>query len=262
MKQPVLYILLLFSLSIFLIPGCVPSKPKEKIEILPAERLVSRLESNRRRIKSFEGNGTIIIKTNKMNNSASFKIVEQKPDSIYLTIYGPFGISLAEALVTKNDFVFYDALHNTAYEGAVSEDVLRDIFKIDLSFSDLMDAFVGAVNLTKHLYKSPNKYSVDYDKYILTYVDSVKQLTTTYNVDIRNLGITKYQLKNNKGKTILEGKYSDFEYLENVAVPYKILVQNKEENQQVTINYKKMTANRKDISIDFKLPGDATIIKW
>ena len=30
---------------------------------------------------------------------------------------GPFGIELAQAVVGKKNFIFYDALNNVAYEG-------------------------------------------------------------------------------------------------------------------------------------------------
>ena len=61
---------------------------------------------------------------------------------------------------------------------------------------------------------------------------------------------------------VLAGRYSRFNDLEDVAVPYSIEVQNKKEGQLVTIEYKHMSANKKDVSIDFNLPGDATVIKW
>ena len=120
-----------------IIPGCVPSKPIEDVEILPSERLISKLEANRRRIRSFEGSGTIQIKSNKFNNSASFNVILMKPDSIYLTIMGPFGIELAQALVTKQNFVFYDALQNTAYEGESNSDVLKKFLKSILLLANL-----------------------------------------------------------------------------------------------------------------------------
>ncbi len=262
MKKLLSVFFVIISFALLYFSGCVPSKPREEVEILSPERLISRLEINRRRINNFEGSGTIQVKTNSMNNSAEFKVIIQKPDSIYFTIMGPFGINLAEALVTKNNFVFYDALHNTAYTGGLSDNVLQNIFRINLPFDQLLNAFAGAVNLTKHLYKQPTKFLVDYDKYVLTYVDSLTNVTTKYYVDIRTLGITNYQYINNKGKVELEGKYSDFNSLDNVAIPYKISVENKQENQQVSISYKKMAANRKAININFKLPEDATVIKW
>lgn len=242
--------------------GCVPSKPTDDIEILSSERLINKLEVNRRRIKNFEGNGTILVRNSQMNNSASFSVVLQKPDSIYLTILGPFGIELAQALVTKSNFIFYDALKNIVYEGKVDDEVLRDIFRIDLSFNELLDAFIGSVNLTNNLYKQPTNYEVVYDKYLITYVDSTSFKTSQYKVDVRELGITEYLLIDRKGEVTIEGKYSDFGIIEGVAVPYKIELQNKKENQLVIVEYKNMSANKKNIYVDFEIPEDATIIKW
>jgi outer membrane lipoprotein-sorting protein len=241
--------------------GCVPSKPTEEVEILPSERLINKLEANRRRIKTFEGTGTISIKSDQLDNSATFKIVVSKPDSIYLTIMGPFGIELAQAYVTNNSFAFYDALQNTVYEGAASDEILKEIFKINLSFNDLLDAFVGSINLTDKLYLQPDGYEIVYDQYVLKYVDKETSLQTKYVVDVRELGITDFELSNSE-ENLLEGKYSKFSILEGVAVPYQIKIANKRDNQLLQIDYRNMRANKKDIFINFKVPDDATVIKW
>ncbi|MEE9449536.1 MAG: DUF4292 domain-containing protein [Ignavibacteriaceae bacterium] len=258
----VLIIIIAFINFLLIFQGCIPSKPLDEIELLPSERLINKLEVNRRKIKSFEGVGTIEIESDRYDNSASFRVVMLKPDSIYFTIMGPFGIELAQALVTEKDFIFYDAFENTAYTGEVNENALRNIFKVNLSFNNLIDAFVGSVNLTNNLYKQPNDYVVDNDKYVLTYIDQTENTTTMYKVDIRELGITNYSLKASDGSIDLEGSYSNFELLENVAVPFNIEVQNKVENEKVFITYKNIIANDKGIIIDFILPDDATVITW
>ncbi len=241
--------------------GCVPSKPTDEVELLPSERLINKLEANRRRIKTFEGNGVIKIKSSRFNNSATFKVTLSKPDSIYLTIMGPFGIELAQAVVTDKNFIFYDALQNTAYKGSVNDNVLKEIFKVNLTFNELVDAFVGSVNLTGNLYTNPTSYEVEDDQYVLTYDDSLSSKETKYRVDIRELGITNYQLSDN-GNELLEGNYSQFELLEGVAVPNKIEIQNKKDDQIIDIEYRNIASNKKNIFIDFKIPEDATIIKW
>jgi hypothetical protein len=175
---------------------------------------------------------------------------------------GPFGIELAQALVTKEKFTFYDELQNTAYVGDVNSNALRSIFRINLSFEDLLDAFVGAVNLTNNLYRLPDIYIVEDDKYILTYNDSGRNNTTVYRVDIRQLGITNYEMYELDGPLNLRGTYSDFQLLENVAVPYKIGIENIIDEQKINIEYRKITVNKNNIVIDFKIPDDATIIKW
>jgi outer membrane lipoprotein-sorting protein len=255
-------IILILSNILLIIIGCVPSQPTEEFELLPSERLTNKLEANRRKIKTFEGSGTIFVKSASMDNSATFRIVLLKPDSIYLTIMGPFGIELAQALVTKEKFTFYDALQNTAYVGSVNSNALQSIFRINLSFEDLLDAFIGSVNLTNNLYRAPDNYFVKDDRYVLTYLDSARTNKTIYKVDVRQLGITNYQLYGFDETLMLEGNYSDFELLENVAVPYKIAIENKTDDQKISIDYRKISVNKNNIFIDFKLPDDTTIIKW
>ncbi len=242
--------------------GCVPSQPSDEVELLPSERLINRLEVNRRKIRNIEGTGTLSVRTPQLDNNATFRVILQRPDSLQLTVLGPFGIELAEAVVTSRNFVFYDALQNTAYTGDSNNEALMNIFRIDLNFNDIMDAFVGAVNLTENLYKAPDLYEVQYDKYILTYFDTTRQVIKRYKVDVRQLGITDFEIVSFNGDPIVEGKYSRFEIIENVAVPYRIEVANRKQNQRINIEYKKITANRNSIRIDFSLPEDATIIKW
>jgi len=255
-------IILFFTSLLIFIPGCVPSKPADDVELLPSERLINKLEVNRRKISSFEGNGIISVRSGVINQNASFRVIMQKPDSIYLTIMGPFGIELAQAVVTNHNFIFYDAMSNVAYHGEVHSEILREIFKVDLSFSELVDAFIGSVNLTNNLYKPPADYDIDYDKYVLTYIDEVSKHKSVYRVDIRELAITEYNVFDEDGAELLEGKYSRFELLETVAVPFKIEIQNKKENQRITIDYRDISVNENGIVIDFKVPEDATIIKW
>jgi outer membrane lipoprotein-sorting protein len=256
------YIIYPVIIFLFLVEGCVPSKPTEDIELLPSERLINKLEANRRKIKNFEGVGTFEIESGQFSNSASFQVIMQKPDSVYFTVLGPFGIELAQALVTNEKFIFYDALQNTAYTGEVNDEILQNIFKVNLSLSDLLDAFTGSVNLTSNLYKQPSSYSVEGDQYILTYIDKEHRLTSVYKVDIRQLGITNYILKSEDSRINLEGKYSNFELIDNVAIPFRIEIMNKSDNQKLKIRYKNIYANTKGLRVKFELPGDAEILEW
>lgn len=257
-----LIIIFISVISLLFISGCAASNTTENIEILPADRLVKRLEANRRKIKSIEANGTLTVKTSDFNNSASFRIIVQKPDSICLTIMGPFGIELAQALVTKKNFIFYDAMNNTAYKGLANDDIIKNIFKINLSFNDLLDAFIGSVNLTERLYKSPSHYEIEYDKYLLTYIDSTSMISSKYKIDIKNLGISNFIIQNKQNKILMEADYSNFNIIENVAVPFNISLTNKLNNQYLNIEYSSFNANKKNVRIDFQLPADANVIEW
>ena len=74
--------------------------------------------------------------------------------------------------------------------------------------------------------------------------------------------ITNYEMLDIENQLVLRGNYSDFELLETVAVPYKIGIENVIDDQKINIEYRKINVNKKNIVIDFKVPDDATIIKW
>ena len=70
------------------------------------------------------------------------------------------------------------------------------------------------------------------------------------------------QLVADDGLTNIQGKYSNFEILENVAVPFTIEIQNNIADQKLHIDYRNIVANQRNVYIDFYLPDDATIVSW
>ena len=54
------------------------------------------------------GEGKFTIETPEIAQSASFFLNLQKPDSVMLRIEGPFGIEVGAAIVTRDEFLFYN----------------------------------------------------------------------------------------------------------------------------------------------------------
>ncbi len=250
-----------FLISIFVL-SCVPSKPVYEEEILPADRLIKKLEANRRKIKTFEGSGIISVESNELDAKATFEVFLKKPDSLKFVIYGPFGIDLAQAVITSSEFAFYDVMKNTVYKGRNDNNILKKIFHIDLSFGELIDAFTGAVNLTDKLRMEPDNYSLNDEEYFLTYDDSTENRQSIFEVQINNLAINKYQLYKNNKMLLFEGIYSDFEMFDRVAVPLTVVIQNKLNKQKVTVDYRNIAVNEDIKNIGLDIPSDARIKEW
>ena len=238
------------------------SEINKEVEILPANRLVKRLEANRRKIKTFEGSGIISIETPKMNAKASFEVFIKKPDSIKFAIYGPFGIDLGQALVTNSEFEFHDVLRNNVYRGRTDNELLKKIFHIDLSFSELIDAFAGAVNLTSKLRETPSKYELKDDSYILSYADTNSTKESIYEIFTDNLAISKYKLLISENNPLFEGRYSKFKMYNKVAIPRVTIVENKKQNQKVHIEYRNITVNEEIENLKLEIPTDAKVKEW
>lgn len=263
MKRPGFCILLTLTFILpFIVNGCIPSKPTEEVEILPSERLIKRLEANRRKVKNFEGFGTISISSPELNANASIKVILQKPDSLYFEIYGPFGIDLAQAVITNESFLFYDIMNNKVYRGNNNSEALKNIFKLDISFNDLLEALTGAVNLTPKLSSEPSDYNVVYDKYILTYDDQLSEVITRYYIDIRDLVITEYQLLDRSENVFLDGVFSKFSVLESIPVPFNTNIKYHKQNQSIKIEYRKAEINKDNLKLTMEIPTDAEVEEW
>jgi outer membrane lipoprotein-sorting protein len=253
---------ILFVLIVIVAISCVPSKPVYVEEVLPADRLVKKLEANRRKIKTFEGSGILNVKSTQIEAKATFEVYLKKPDSLKFIIYGPFGIDLAQALVTNSEFTFHDIMKNVVYKGRSDSNILKKIFHIDLSFSELVDAFAGAVNLTDKLRLEPDDFNLSDNSYKLAYYDSLAGKQSEYQIQINNLAITNYKLYKMPNILMFEGIYSDFETINRVAIPYITTIENKLNNQKVTIDYRNIEVNEKINNLTLDIPSDAKIKEW
>lgn len=257
-----IYAVFLLLLIIGFMQGCVPSKPVKEELVLSADRLVKRLEANRRQIKTFRGTGVLSIQTPVLNAKSNFEVLIRKPDSIKVSIFGPFGIDLAQSLITNNSFQFYDVINNRLYSGRLQQGVIKQILKVDISFDELIDALAGSVNLTDKLRREPDKYETDNNFYTLTYVDSLLDREYIYTVQLNNLSIRNYKIMKVPEPMILEGNYADFKDFDDVPLPYKIELNYKEKDQKLDIEYRNISVNQNLESLKIDLPSDVTRIEW
>lgn len=262
MVKRILFYGLISLLSVIVITSCSTEKAVSKDKVLPADRLIRKLEGNRRTIKTFYGKGVLNIRSANFKGKTSFEISVKKPDSIKISIYGPFGIDLAHGLVTKNTFVFYDVLKNRAYTGSNNNRVLKSMFKIDLTFNELIDAFAGAVNLTDKLRSEPNIYETEGESYQLLYTNENENKKSRYEIEKENLAIINYSVTTMLNDELFVGEYSKFKDFESVPIPFVSTVINKTSNESIRIEYKFVEVNEKIESLNIDLPTDIKIIKW
>ena len=260
MKKIILFLSLIVLVLEF--SACSPSKPAEDVRMMSPDRLIKKLEANRRKIKTFDGNGSLMIVSPAVNAKSSFEVQIKKPDSMKVSFYGPFGIDLAQVLITPNYFQFYDIINNTLYQGKMRRDVMKQLLKIDLPFDSIIDAFAGSVNLTGKLRSEPDSYENVDDLFRLTYKDSVNSLNEIYMVRGDNLAITGNTVQNNLGRVILEGKYSLFKDYEEVPVPFEINLEDLQNKQRMKVEYKNIKVNEPVSGFKIDLPNDVKVVEW
>jgi outer membrane lipoprotein-sorting protein len=248
--------------GIIFLEGCAPAKQIQEERMISADRLIKRLEANRRKIKSFNAKGSIAVKNSEMDTKSNFQVEIKRPDSVKISLFGPFGIDLASIMVTPDNFLFYNAMENKCYKGKVKPGIMKELVKVDISFDQLVDIMTGSVNLTDKLNKEPDKFEFIDGNYLMTYTDSIVSKKEIYVVNTEDFEILEYKVTDLKNVGFLDAKYSDFKKNEDVTAPTLIDFNDNRNNQAIKIDYRTININKESDNLKLIIPDDAQIIEW
>jgi len=229
---------------------------------MSTDRLMRRLESNRRNIRTFRGVGSITIRTDALNATSNIEVLVKKPDSLKISLFGPFGIDLAQILIANDNFQYFDVMNNVLYFGKVKKGIVKKLLKIDIELEDLANGLVGSINLSDKLQLTPDKFEVTSNLFSFIYIDPLTRKEELYIANKSNLAIMEYRITNQKGDGILEGNYSMFREFSSVQLPSKIDLNYPISNQRLKVDYRTMTVNNALPDLTIKLPDDVERIEW
>ncbi len=122
--------------------SCTASNTKTLSEITFTE-LREQVNKNSMKLQSLDANGEISIDSPEMSNTGSITVSINKPDSVFTKLEGPFGIDVANLLITRNNFIYYNVMDNKVIRGPSTQQYLSIIMKIKIDFDDIINAFSG-----------------------------------------------------------------------------------------------------------------------
>ncbi|MEP0822428.1 MAG: DUF4292 domain-containing protein [Ignavibacterium sp.] len=221
---------------------------------LTAEAVGRAVVANHDRVNSLFGTGILSIETPEIAQSASFEIFLRRPDSILVRIEGPFGIDVGQALVTKNEFYFYNSMQNRLLTGPSNPENLGRFFRIRVAFDDLVNMLTGGVFLGEDRGR-PDDFSIEDDEYVFTYRhrDGLRR----YWVEPEFFQVVRIHHLDPAGNLLLEQSFGRFVRVGDVTVPQLVRVTMKQERRRVSIAYADLSLNPSSLSFRFDVPADA-----
>jgi len=130
---------------------------------MTADEVLFRLAQTSRLQNNFTADGTLTINTPTMSQSAGFELASHGSDSVKISVYGPFGITVGSALLTRNSFTAYNALNNTLYKGSPEKQLRMLPFMSDLPFELIIGSLQGIHLL--HFSDAVDSFSVHGGRY-------------------------------------------------------------------------------------------------
>jgi outer membrane lipoprotein-sorting protein len=250
----------LLSLVVLLLVGCA-SVPKPELtgRTVNPETVRRVVDGNYQKVRTMTGTGTISVETPEIAQSGSFELFLRKPDSVLVKIEGPFGISVGTALITREDFVFYNSLQNQVITGPVTSANLNRIFRVKLTFDELLTLFTGGSFLASDD-ALPETVVVEENQYVLAYKDS--DGTRRYWLDPETLLITRIQHLDLTGKLYFEERYEKFRMYGDVLLPRFIRVTQHISRRMIGVTFSSLDINTGGFPLVVDIPKNAERIRW
>lgn len=211
------------------------------------------------KIHSLQGEGRISVETPEIAQTGSFILTLRKPDSILVRLEGPFGINIGSALVTRDEFLFYNSIQNKLITGSSKTENLNRILHVQLSFDDLLNFFSGGTFFMDDL-RIPDETKIDDEQYVFIY--KAANAGRKYWIDPSTFLIQKVQYLDRNGKLSLEQTFSNFQIVNGIEVPYNIRIVQPKARQMVALAYSDIAINTALTPFTFTIPSDAERIRW
>ncbi len=238
------------------VESCAPTRPLMKERTLPADEVVRRVQERNESIRTLDGSGSITVETPEQSNSGSFSMVLKKPDSLRVELNGPFGFRVGTLMLSREQFVYYNRMENSAVVGKPDGSTLNSLFRLRMKFDEVLHAFTGE-------FPSPaggdtlERFFVENGMYVLRYQGSggVKE----YRVDGDAFVVTSYRMLDTAGKTAVTMAASDVDEVDHIAMPKLLRVVFPREKRSVTIAYDDLQFNE-PVVCRFDIPRQADLI--
>jgi outer membrane lipoprotein-sorting protein len=222
------------------------------------EDAVERADNAYDRLQSLTADGTIRIETPSLSQSGDFELALRKPDTVQITVEGPFGIRVAQAMITRTSFQAYSALENKLYVAATTPENLQKALKIDLSFDDILALFTGGRVLEADR-RTPDASGADGGDAYFLFKDGDR--SRRYVVDPTTLALRKIQILDRQGIMTFEQAFSDQVAMGDITLPKTARATLPQKRQVITLRYDGFRPNPGDLRFSFSPPGNARRIE-
>jgi len=231
-------------------PSGKPVSPQQVREIVKA---------NHELVRSLSGTGTISVETPEIAQSGSFELQLHKPDSVLVNVEGPFGLNVGSVLLTRSSFIFYNSIQNQVVSGPVTANNLRRIFKMDVTFDELMTLFTGG-SFFREDDRDPESIGEEGNQVVLVYRSEYGQ--RRYVVDPASLLIARIQHLDAKGKLFLEERFDRFRAVGEVSLPRYIRLTQHTARRALSVSFSALEVNPGRAPLVLDVPANAERIHW
>ena len=234
------------SASLFL--NCASTSKIPNLSNFTPEDLQLRVARNLHNLHSFEGKARVIIELPGKSYNGFSNIFMKLPDSVYVKTEAILGIDIGGLFLDQRFFAAYAPRDNILYYGEAESLDLRDFLKIEIDTDELFEVFTG---LNQIVVNDTSKLIFAGGKFVIT--TQLEQQSLIYEVDPEKYIVTKSQLIDAEGKTILLKEYRRLRKTKGLVLPQIIKLTRPQARERITVYYTNQKINKKIAAEKFKI---------
>ncbi len=243
-------LLILFLAAAFV--GCAAMSNVD-LTAITAGSVAREIESQSRSIHYFTTSGYGSFETKAGAYTARFDMSIHRPSTANVSLYGPFGIKVAQVRLTDDTLLVYNSMRNEVFMGKPTSANLRNFLMIASDGSSFTDLLLDLMSPVGHMMNAEKSRQLDGNNVCFIYAseDTVEK----YTVDGEFMRTREYE-KTVDGETVLKIQYSDFENVGKISFPKKVSFEDLEHGVSAKLYYQDAALNQKG-SVEFSVPSDA-----
>lgn len=249
----------LIAVSILLavvLSSCAPKRASVVMntEATPSGTLLRLVEEQGSKTLSLVGRGIVTFDSPELAGSASFESNMKKPDSLLVTLEGPFGIDVGTLFLSKDRYVLYNSLENSVSTGVPSTAALRTVIPFDLTYDQLLSAFAG-VFVVPDTRSELLQYAVEDEMFVLIF--SCGTLRCTYWIDPRYLLVTRFEQRDEKNDILVDARAHAFTQQGDAIAARRVQITFPSQRRQISVAYNSMSINSSETDFRYSIPSNA-----
>lgn len=227
------------TIVVMMVSGCTTERIRREMTLTP-QQVLAEVNGRAQAMRTIQGEGTITIESQEGSHTVSFEVYLKKPDSVRVEFQGPFGLQIATLMVTPDSFLLYDRRENIAIKGIPRGESIQSLFKLNLEYEEIMDAFTGNF-LVNSQSDSLLKFAIHNGEYVFHYLngDEVRE----YEIDGSYFFVSGYRVLDSKGTPRVYSMSQRPWEVNLYSMPSFVRIVFPEERRSITIVYDNIVFN-------------------
>ena len=229
-------------------------RPALRLEETRVDIVTAALNKNYSHLKTMKGWGRLTVETPQMSQSASSRVILNRPDSVYVKVEAVFGIDVGWLFSDRSSFLYYTPHSNICYTGAFDSLKRVNPISFDLTFDRFIQTLAGLEMIPK---LKNGRVQQSGDNLLLFGING--NYFHRYWIDPQKGVVIRSEVRDSLNNIIFTTEYQRFTKINDVIIPRTIRIQYPIKKERLTLFYNKIEINKKLSKNDFrtKIPDSA-----